>query len=165
MSWKTLALPLSLLALSSGEARPHPLPSPVWAPASGLKTEEDRRIANGLLTSLCPGPQCPGERSLEAMHVPVRRGRGLLVIRMPSGGTCGAFEMAVHGPSRHELLRLCGETLGIERTSGPMPDIVTTAFADRTGPRGPALETTTWNWTGKTYRAIRRTRAHARTTP
>lgn len=163
-----LAVLLALLSSAPAEARPARTIEPAWAPASALARPEDRRLAARLLVSLCPGPQCPGEKALEASRIRARDGRDILLARMPSGGTCGAYEMAVYGAPRRrpsELLRVCGETLAVMPRRGNRPDVVTRAFVERLGPRGPVLETTIWRWTGAAYQAARRFRIHARTSP
>ena len=167
---------LAALGAHPAEARSARPLAPEWKPASSLASEEDRRLAARHLARLCPGSQCPGAAALEAALVPIGARGDVLLVRLPSGGTCGPFEMSVFAPASSdgrrrgrgvtpepELFAACGEALTVRPDGTDTPDLLTTAFTERTSPRGPVLETTTWRWTGKTYRDVARRRERART--
>ena len=108
--------------------------------------------------------------------MPIGARGDILLVRLPSGGTCGPFEMSVFAPAspdgrrrgrgvtpEPELFATCGEALSVRPDGSDTPDLLATAFTDRTSPRGAVRETTTWRWTGKTYRDVARRRERPRT--
>lgn len=154
----------------SAEARARKI-EPRFAKADAL-AERDRILVRAAGAGLCPGPQCPGDGAFEAALVPIGSGGDMLVIRFPSGGTCGAYEFAVFGPvgkdhrrlsdrDGNALLSECAERLSVEPNGRGLPDIVTGALIGRDTEQGPVAQDTTWRWTGDAYGAIR----HARTAP
>ncbi|MFT4163492.1 hypothetical protein [Shinella sp.] len=134
-----------------------------------MLAKRDRLLVRAAGSGLCPGPQCPGDGAFEAALVPIGRGRDMLIIRFPSGGTCGSYEFAVYGPvgkddrrlsdrEANALLNECAERLAIMPGGTTLPDIVTRALIERNAAQGPVAQDTIWRWTGNAYGVVRRVR-------
>lgn len=172
--WRLGCLPAILILASlapaqgrSSSFREAPLR---WMAVSALPSERDRILATSLRRDC--GGACQGGSALEAALVPLGRNRTLLLVRFPSGGTCGAYEIGLFGPvgrngrrlsgrdpAEPALLNPCGERIAVRPRGRTLPEIVTTAFVERHAERGPVLETTIWRWTGRLYAIAHRFRA------
>lgn len=127
-----------------------------WGPASALRGV-DRALGRAFAEQYAPpsSDNDDDEQETDAIKDPriqsatVRLGNGanLLMLRAPSGGSCGEYSISIYGPlaegKRPLLLPICSSDLRLLAVPAqPVPNLVFSVgdLADRV-----------WQWTGKTW--------------